>query len=69
MARNLAKNAKRKALFAEFCTHGQTKVETSENGTHPQTPLFSNDAIESRPWILQIVFGTITGLPTQPMFY
>jgi hypothetical protein len=49
MARNLAKNAKRKALFAEFCFHGQTKVEISENGIYLQTSLFSNDAIESRP--------------------
>jgi hypothetical protein len=68
MTRNLAKNAKRKALFTEFCTHGQTKMETSENGTHPQTLLFSDDAIKSRPWILQIVSSAITGLPTQPMF-
>jgi hypothetical protein len=48
MARNLAKNAKRKTLFAEFCTHGQTKMETNENGTHPQTPLFNDDAIKNK---------------------
>jgi hypothetical protein len=48
MARNLAKNAKRKTLFAEFCSYGQIKVEISENGIHPQTSLFSNDVIKSR---------------------
>jgi hypothetical protein len=52
MVRNLAKNAKRKVLFAEFCTYGQIKVEISENGIYSQTPLFSNDIIESRLWIL-----------------
>jgi hypothetical protein len=34
MARNLAKNAKRKALFTEFCIHGQIKMEISENGIY-----------------------------------
>jgi hypothetical protein len=52
MARNLAKNAKRKILFAEFCTRGQIKMETNENETYLQTPLFSDNAIESRLWIL-----------------
>jgi hypothetical protein len=44
ITRNLAKNAKGKTLFAEFCTHGQTKMEINENETHPQTALFSDDA-------------------------
>jgi hypothetical protein len=69
MTRNLAKIAKKKILFAEFYTYGQTKVEISENRTYPQTPLFSNNAIKSRLWIFQIVFSTITGLPIQSILF
>jgi hypothetical protein len=33
MARNMAKNAKKIALFAKFRTHRQTKMKINENET------------------------------------
>jgi hypothetical protein len=56
------KKSKKENISAEFCTHGQIKMETNENGTYPQISHCSDDVIENSLWILQIVFSTIIGL-------
>jgi hypothetical protein len=69
MAGNMAINAKRIALFAKFRTYGQIKMEINENGNRFKTFILSDTPIKNKPWILQIVFSTNTGSPTQLMFY
>jgi hypothetical protein len=48
MARNMAKNAKRTALFAKFRTYGQIKMDINENETRSKPFILSDAPIENR---------------------